>query len=806
MVTTRRGARSYAPRENDSSSDNESIPARTPPAHRRTPASRTPVTLRPPRGPVPRNASLSKRKREPSGAFNAPQKKRRRLASDVANTIEVQGEDDNVDAAINATSGRPAYRLEIRLPSVRGPEESGNVNSVEDIRETSTTGVPGRRLRAKRLKRGINSVEIFDASDSQRPRKRRRGPDAPHVIMGTPEPDSDTGPAEHRNDVAESAVEEVPAGPESLHPGGSPELQSSAAKRRPARPLVHVYDVPEDDDSELPNLAAIRRTTVTNLEASNRGVSNTRQARQPRSPQRNDRLPFVREEQLEPATPVPLRRELHQAVVPGGASRSLDEGDFELVVYGNRRQANQINDGGSERPQNRGERKETDDMDDTDNVEETDESESDDEGEQRKMDDIQVRPCVNNEDTITAYSGHLTDISKLMGRSGWTGAGQRWKAQLYASMPEFGVNPHIRTGLGKRIFRSLSCLKDEFDEVPNALDLTEQYQYLAEHQLVLNATISGVDKAVRKVESLTNTRLPERLVNDLSTYAIPMLVLVMQASFAIGVRQPDAVVDDAPSREGVFTWTTIQYLLGTLGWLSRLQKCLTAGLSVPSGGSLEYRARQRYDFEDPTQNRQKLGVMVKKFIHQIRQEVDSFNVRADANQERYEEEQRIAEMREQDRKIREQRQREADEELALARQEEEKFRRSIQQVTNQVRPLAEKFRKATLHWFAPAQSIQPRTQYTNPSVGTSSHRESRAGHTAPQSRQTRPASPSPELDYPPWPEDDTEWLLGELRRPDRESGCLDVWVETLERSPEEIMAEKRRLERTGRYRSPTRRR
>ncbi|EAQ84898.1 hypothetical protein CHGG_08912 [Chaetomium globosum CBS 148.51] len=780
VVTTRRGARISAPREddNDSSSDNASIPARTPPVQRRQPASRTPATLRPLREAAPSNANLSKRNRVPNGTPNAPQQKRRRVSSDAADTIEVAlGEDDNVDAAINATSARSAHQLEIHLPSSRGLRES----------------------------RGANSTEVS-------PRESRQDPAVSHILEERPESDSDRRPARHGNHVAGAAAEEVSTAAETPRSGGSPELQSSAVRVRSTRPVFDVYEVPEDDDAEPPNFVAVRGTRArNNVEISNGDKPNRSQARQPQSAQRNDQVSLIREEQSEPVARALRRPEPRQVTLPGNAPRLMDEGNCELGQYGNGRQVNQITEKEPERPREREETEETDETDETVDEDETDESESDEEAEQRKMGNIQVRPCTNNDDTVSVYSDHLRSISKLMGRRGWTGAGSRWMAELYANMPAFGVYPPIRTRLGKYIFKSLSCLKDELDEVPNALDLDEQYQYLVEHQLVLNAAISNVDKAVRKIERLSNTRLPKRIINDLSKCVIPMLVLVMQTSFAVGVRQPDAVVNDSLPKEGIFTWTTVQYLLGTLGWLSRLQKCL----NPPSNGNSEH-AGQQYDFEDPKHNHEKLAVMVRKFIQQIRHQVDNFNARADANRERYEEEQRIRRMKEEDRRIKEQNQREEEAELALARLEEEKFRLSLQKVTSQIRPLAERFRRATSHW-QPAQVSQPHPQPSNPSTWTLSHlgpRSQSVGSSVPRlppgggqrAPQFQPTPPSPELGYPPWPEDETEWLLSELRRPERQRDCLEVWAETLERSPQEILGEKRRLERTGRYRSPTRQR
>lgn len=762
VVTTRGGTRRLTPKEVDSSSDDESIAARTPPVRREPASSRTPATLRPSREPTTKHSGLPKRKQSLGATSNVPPHKRQRRASEAADTIEAQGEDDNVDAAINATSVRPATRIEVRLPSSRAYRngDSNNDSATEVLPETSITGAtaaPSRRLRARHLNRNFNSVELFGPIEALRPRTRKHGV-----------PDSRT--AREAEEVSDSA--------ESPAPAGSPELQSPARKpQRETKAPADMYEFPDPDaEPEAPNPPNARGGRTANiLGVISRRQSNRRPERQPQSPQR-DRLSLIREEQSRSATP---HHEPRQAAIPnarpsGPSLKLVNEDDDELMVIGNGRAIENENE----------------QQYDSEETDETSVSKLDEEAEQPKMNDIQVRPYANGERTMSVSSGHLKNISEIMGRSGWTGAGRRWMAELDANM--FELEDNLSTRLGRLIFQSLGRLKDKLDDVPNALDLAGQSRFLVEHQRALNELISNVDRAVGKAEGAT---LRNRLVNDLSTYAIPMLVLVMRTTFAIGVQEPDAMVNDSPAGEGVFTWTTIQYLLATLGWLSRLQKRLSEDLSSGPGNKPEARDRQPYDPEDRTQNREKMGVMVKKFIQQIRHEVDSFNKQADVNRERYEKDQRMKQINERDRQIKEQREKEEMEELALVRRREEAFMLSINQLRNQPRPLAQRFQRAIAHW-SPSPSSSNQAQSRSPSVRSSF---------PPLPQRARPALPppsassssTPELDYPPWPRDDTEWLLSELTRPDRVENYLEVCVETLDRPMQEIMAEMRRLERRG---------
>ncbi|KAK4153069.1 hypothetical protein C8A00DRAFT_15671 [Chaetomidium leptoderma] len=764
MVTTRRSARPPAP-EDDSSSADSSIPRR--PVRSRGPSTGTPATLRPSR--LARELAITtpspaKRKQSPSLVFDATHGKRRRRVSDAKDSIEVHGEDDIVDAAISATNRRSASRIEVRLPSIRRPHRNDDEATVAPSKPP--TAATRRGLRSKRINRHINSH------------------------------------------AAEQEEEEVVSGAESSEPQGSPELQSSALKRRPAKPSIDVYDIPEDDESDPP--VARRLKTINDLELTSRRrtVKNTASKRQLRPG--GTRLSSIREEQPSPrGRSVSPPRATRQAIARRpiqGAPLFVDDEVREPVEDGS----------GSDEAR---ERDESDEQEELEEAEESEAEETESEAEETEAEaeaeansaaipkfvGITVRPYTGFERTITVSGDHLNNMSEAMGRSGWTGAGQRWRTGLLRFMFDFGDDPPARTKLGNDIFTTLSRLIDQLEEVPNALDLAGQSRFLAEKHHALNRAMSSVDEAVRKIEGQTNARVTKRRAKDLSTYIIPMLVLGLRTSFAIGVKEPDAVVSDVVPHEGAFTWTTVQYLMLITGWLSRLQT-----ISQRIWDNAGSHADQQQDPDNPQQNHEKFCIVVRNWSKQLRDGVHSFNEQVDKSQEVYEKKQR-------DIAAREARRKEEEEDLADDRQHEHAFLSSLRQVTSGPRPMAEKFRKAIAHLSfgppssgvqtpAPSQQSQSRS---SSSLGSLRHpalsQRPAVGMRAPQAvaPPAQPALPPLVVDYPPWPEDEIEWFLGELTRPDRHGRYLGVCADTLDRPLEEVRTEKERLKRSGRYRSPS---
>jgi hypothetical protein len=387
------------------------------------------------------------------------------------------------------------------------------------------------------------------------------------------------------------------------------------------------------------------------------------------------------------------------------------------------------------------------------------------------------------------FGDHLNNMSEIMGRRGWTGAGRRWRADF--SVLDFGDEPPARTPLGESLFTSLNLLKDHLDDVPNAMDLAGQSRFLADHQQYLRRAMARIDGFVNRIKNL-EVRSDE-LVEDLSACIIPMLVLVLRTAFAMGAKGPDAEVSDRASAEGVFTWTTVQYLMFILGWTSRLHDILISETNPRAGDDADPPAPQPQDPENEKQNRERFGVMIKKWKEQLKEGVNGFNQQADVIRRRYEQMQKDA-------GIRAARRQQEEEEFARARLQETAFAASIREITSQPRPMAEKFRKALQQSvFSP-----PRSSHAASTQSRSSYSSNASRLLLPPAPAQQRAPPPPAMDYPPWPEDEVQWFLDELTRPNRRRGYLEVCAETLERPLAEVRMEKERLTRLGLYRSPSR--
>jgi hypothetical protein len=82
-----------------------------------------------------------------------------------------------------------------------------------------------------------------------------------------------------------------------------------------------------------------------------------------------------------------------------------------------------------------------------------------------------------------------------------------------------------------------------------------------------------------------------------------------------------------------------------LGWLRRLLRALTPKLDQQTGEIVRLRDDQQRDPENAEQNRQKFGVIIRKWIQQLRHAVDNFNKEVEGDEERQRMKRRDAEIR-----------------------------------------------------------------------------------------------------------------------------------------------------------------
>ena len=824
MVTTRRGVRTLATEDEDSSPGDSDIPAQI--VSRRGPATGSPMSLR----PLRESSSGVKRKRDGSVGNKRPGKhpKRRPMAKDAVE------DETQVNGALLDMLDQPTSNIIVAIPNFRRPRGNSEVTSTTNFSSETQSARSGRRFRAKRIKRGVNSLEVFEEVGSTRLQRIARGNGGPDTIRETPQPQSRPGSVQHEDHVTEE-VEEVPSDVEpSDQRVGSPELQSSALKRRPERPTVDIYDVPV---SEPPTPHFPRRpTTRSNSRQSSRAMTAKKAGPKPPFSRKGARLSSIlEEEQMRPATPPPPRPVARQVV-----ARNTDRRAALQVI--SHEDGDSVEDGSG-----LSEVEETE-FEEEEEQEEGEESENSDSGADQQADalirargpanqesvNIHIHPYSETQRTITVISDHINQLLLVMGSGGWTDAGERWDADLLSDNTlDFGGEVPALTKLGRGCFKSLSYLKDKLDEVPDALDLSRQSRFLAEEEQALNRTMTSVDKVVTKIfddalaipsdsENNTNRRFRDAVVKDLLSCLIPMLVLVLRSCFALGVTEYDGKDGEPLPKEGIFTGATVQYMLRITSWLLQLEKPLTLELSQRGRASdapnASQTASQEQALKHRKRDREKSSVMLRKWKEQLRRAVDGFNEQADQDQDRLQKKQRDLAIKEAKREAEEQK-------LALAAKKDEAWQSSLQQILKQPPPLAEKWLKAIQHWTsAPPPSSGELNDGRNvrrsiPSSGTqtlsgplssSSSRSTLALAHHPTQRpaavaaqRPKPTLPPLVLDYEPWPADETEWFLMELARPDRRRGYLEVCAETLDHPLGEVRKEKERLKRLGRYHSPS---
>ncbi|KAL2266059.1 hypothetical protein VTJ83DRAFT_5411 [Remersonia thermophila] len=843
MVTTRRGTQVAPPGdEAPSIVPKDGMRLRS---GRQSLTATTSASLRTTRKAAPGSAS-KKRASEQAELSSMARPKRQRPSNE-------PDEDDIVDDAIQAMATRTRKRkLRVPLPTT-------TTMGVRSEPPATTTG--GRRLRARRLGRGVNSIEILGEIEPSRAReKRQKKRAARDMARETPEqeePEEEEPGQRLLEKMTPSLSARRGARQDGeLRPIGSPELQTSAL--RPSTRTQHIYDLLTSDESKAPSPAQSRSrptgkrpmtSRMLAFQSSGRTLVNDDDVSEDDGPgapglPRNVSRPPGRAPASSgrPSTSAPRSRAQSARSRP-----SLERAQPRLVP--NNAEAQVIDD--------------SDDSESPGLLPEPEDSEPESEAGQA-FPGIQIRPYTARERTIPVYGDHLNRMSELVGRRGWTGLGQQWNAELQPSATGLiSQQSPFRTELGILLFWAVSDLRDLLGTIPNAQDLAAQSKGINDHRESLHEAMSEVHCLVRKIarrwassavasdNDRARAKFHKALVQDLTTHVIPMMVMLLRAAFRLGVTEPDGTARATIPDEAVYTWTTVQVLMTSLGWLSSLYRVVKPPAESP--GQQRHQQPRRDDPGDVAQNRAKLGVAVRKWGQQIRVEVDAFNEQADLDRDRAEKKRRDAE-------IRRQRQMEAEREIAAAKWQEEAWLKSMQEIKNKPRPLAEQFRlwdenvarnhaaPAPAPAPAPVPPLQAQGSYPAASSRPQTQAPPRAPSSAPSWARSVSAAPpaargqhqarvethralrrdpSPDLasspgrdldgahravpDLPPWPanvprwnNDDIDEFLEEISRPDREQDYLEVCSEVLNRPMEEVLAVKEWLSKAGRYESPVR--
>ncbi|KAL2119820.1 hypothetical protein VTJ04DRAFT_6781 [Mycothermus thermophilus] len=802
MVTTRSASRAAPGGDEGPHPGNASVSRQTRNREPLAASSQGPATRSSRSMPAPRPAS-NKRGRESATSVTARKPKRpRRLLGLEKNNSNINndnddGDDDDddadVDAALAAMSRSGKRTVEIGLTS-RATRQNN-----QDSTQAQFEPPVAKRLRARRFK-GKNSIEIFGRIAPSPSRVRERSQRKKASSKAARQEISDQEPEEEEEEIQEQGeegqeddqeqeeeVDEEGGEEHTIHrgeghsePRGSPELQTSP----PPAPRRDPYEIESSEsEEEDSNPALTRRPQPRNNTTSPDRTRRPTAPENPASRGTSTRCFFFPQDHEQ------SRR---------SQSRAANGSPRRVAAQSSQTRHNQ----------------EDSDSDDSDASGLLVEPAWDVEEEDGPFPGIQIRPYKEGELTIHTHGGHINGLSNLVGKPGWTGAGQRWRSELV----RLG-EPPVRTQLASHLFTAIGNLKDFLDDIPRALDLVLQAKHLADNHLDLHRAMDAVYKSVRKIgrwvtvpedegtqaderDQEERKRYRVKLAKDMTEYGIPMMVVLLQSAYSMGAEEPDSETRHAVPDEAVFTWTTVQYLMTILGWLGILYRIIKP-LQQPNQQQHQLAADED-DPEDPIQNRERFGVAVRTLARQIREAVDEFNEQAEIESDRQEKIRRDA-------AIRAQRKAEEERERAERQARELAFIRSLQEIANRPPPLAAKFWQDHGGYLAYLQNSQKQPAMRGAVPPSSSRVSSSAASTNsswPQVRVASGASQAPRAprprweEFPPWDETETRWFLRELLREDRQPGYLQMLCYALNRPMDEILAEKERLKSLGLYSSP----
>ncbi|KAK1767735.1 hypothetical protein QBC33DRAFT_450950 [Phialemonium atrogriseum] len=414
--------------------------------------------------------------------------------------------------------------------------------------------------------------------------------------------------------------------------------------------------------------------------------------------------------------------------------------------------------------------------------------------------------------TVTLKSKLVRRMRRLLGGRGWTGLGWDWPFEL--SDPKLygkpaGTMPHNappRTKLGRGCWKFLIYLQSLFEDAPRAGDLTEQNKWLSEKSSQIDKTFKSIDTMVRKIseeylavvgdsDNLINDNMELRLamVKDLMEYIIPMLVSVLQTIFFLGGADTDEDFKPAFREEGTFTDSTLGCLAKAVGWIFSLERALSEELKRrpldPSSDeeSSDGEGRREKKAKDGRQKakanlrkrRLRLGAYVGEFRRNIATAYDSLDATATKEERRRQTTARQKELDETRLK----------EEKA---EEEERQRRwqamcqSTQRMRHAPNPLSEKWRKTEA--FDAGTAAYRLASQKAASQTVARHNGSSQPTARPLTRVDREPPRPASGRWPPWREEDSLWVLTQLRSRERRPD-LRVWADVLERDVEDVWQE-----------------
>ncbi|KAK3995308.1 hypothetical protein QBC44DRAFT_30494 [Cladorrhinum sp. PSN332] len=181
---------------------------------------------------------------------------------------------------------------------------------------------------------------------------------------------------------------------------------------------------------------------------------------------------------------------------------------------------------------------------------------------------VQVPDIVDFQQVLRIPNKILKDMRTMMGKEGWTNRGNQWEEHFH-----IWEDPKAVANLGKVCSRSIHRLQRTFMEIPKLPNLSKQHETICRKKGLLDQSMAAVNKSVEDICRSILTRDDKDLMDDVTEYIIPRLIVTLGAAFFLGAIGTDHRTD-LYLEVGTFTNFTVQFLTWITAWISQLVRAL----------------------------------------------------------------------------------------------------------------------------------------------------------------------------------------------------------------------------------------
>ncbi|KAK3503977.1 hypothetical protein B0T13DRAFT_486615 [Neurospora crassa] len=354
---------------------------------------------------------------------------------------------------------------------------------------------------------------------------------------------------------------------------------------------------------------------------------------------------------------------------------------------------------------------------------------------------------LTNSARVKIRGSSIRSLREIMMGPGWTDLGKDWAKTVVQPFRDNVRNPTATSEI-KNLCKHLHELTMLSDRASRAASITKQNEYL-------RGVVKWRSKSIEAIQDIVsvcgqhlapNSVTRQSLRQDLFEYGIPMLILALSSAYRLGeVGGGHNDIDEAGfPQSGMFTSSTVDYLLRITDWITRLETRLAPDVADDEDDEdIEY----EHGLKKKREDRQLFKKFLSSWDRTLQQAPHELNEAKFAR----------------DQAIKRARQAAREAELAKSAAKYDAFVLSTRRMRSQSRPLDELRQKATRSIVMPRSSgvVAPVS-----SVPTSHQQQpgSRVSTTSSSQPRVSNIGSMSKPNYPIWSDVKKMWLLDELRK------------------------------------------